>query len=277
MEPSSLKVGVFQDNLEKINWHYHDYYEISFITEGTGKRFVADTMDTFFPGDLVFVGPNIPHAWVVDKEQVSTNTRKLEMVYLQFPTEIVNSDFFKRPEFLNINRAISLSEKGIRITDNTLNKVSEIMLQLPYNNDFERFLLFLKIMNTIGSSTEFVPLCSDEYCVNRLNVKNKRIETIHEYLMKNHREQIQLKQIANLVYMTEGALCRYFKSQMGLTIFEYLNQIKIDFACKLLMNRQLNIVDIALDSGFNNLSYFNKQFKTLTKMTPLEYRKNLGS
>ncbi|MFZ4724127.1 MAG: helix-turn-helix domain-containing protein [Paludibacter sp.] len=271
-EDATISIGVFQDNLNKSTWHYHDKYEISFITEGTGKRIVADSIEEFQPGDLVFIGRNLPHVWLVDIEQFTTNQRKMEMVYLQFPMEVINSEMIKLPEFRNISIALSLSERGIRITGQTLNEVSEIMLQLPYLDSFERFLQFLKLMDIIGRSENIVQLASKEYVNKQFSYKNKRIAAIHEYLMRNYQKNIDLVQIASLVNMAEGSVCRFFKMQVGMTIFEYLNQIKIEFACKLLMNKNMSVMDVAFDSGFNNLSHFNKQFKKNTGLTPLEYK-----
>ena len=271
-ENASFSIGIFQDNLDKSSWHYHDYYEISFITEGTGKRIVADSIEDFQPGDLVFIGRNLPHTWIVDKDQLTPNKRMLEMVFLQFPAEALSSELLLLPEFKNVANALNLSERGIRIIDETLNNVSEIMLQLPYLNNFERFLQFFKLMDSIGQSTNLIPLATKEYINKRFSSKNKRIQSIHEYLMNNYRESVDLKQIASLVSMAEGSLCRFFKMHVGITIFEYLNQIKIEFACNLLMDNNLSILDVAIDSGFNNLSHFNKQFKVNTGVTPKEYR-----
>lgn len=276
-ENASFSIGIFQDNLDKSSWHYHDNYEISFITEGTGKRIVADSMEEFQPGDLVFIGRNLPHTWIVDKEQLTPNTRKLEMVFLQFSSEALSLELLALPEFKNVANALKLSERGIRITGQTLNEVSEIILQLPYLNNFERFLQFFKLMDIIGRSEKFIYLASKDYINKRFNSKDKRIQTIHEFLMKNYRKSVDLKQIASLVSMAEGSLCRFFKMHVGSTLFEYLNQIKVDLACKLLMDKDLSVLDVAIDSGFNNLSHFNKQFKLITGVTPLEYRKRFNS
>ncbi len=271
-ENASFSIGIFQDNLEKSTWHYHDYYEISFITEGFGKRIVADSIEEFQPGDLVIIGPNLPHVWIADKETLTPTNRSLEMVFLQLPPETLTPDLLALPELKHVNNALKQSERGIRITGDTLNHVSNIMLQLPYLDNFERFLQFFRLMDLIGQSNDLVPLASVNYKNLHFDTKNKRILTIHEYLMKNYRESIDLEQIASLVNMAEGSVCRFFKSIVGITIFEYLNKIKVDFACKLLMDKTLTVLDVALDSGFNNLSFFNKQFKKVTGVTPLEYR-----
>ncbi len=270
-ENESFSIGIFQDNFEECTWHYHDNYEISFITEGSGKRIVADSIEEFQPGDLVFIGRNIPHVWIADKDYDAPTQRKLEMVYLQFSDDALNTGLLALPEFQYVAKALILSERGIRIKDQTLNEVSDLMLQLPYLNSFDRMIVFLELMNIIGKSDSLVQLASNDYISKRFTTKNKRIETIHQYLMNNYREEIDLEKIADLVSMAEGSLCRFFKIQMGMTIFEYLNKIKVDLACKLLMDKKLSMSDVALDSGFNNISHFNKQFKRITNTSPLKY------
>ena len=275
LQQPSINVGVFQDNLESINWHYHNYFEISFITEGTGKRFVADSMDEFQPGDMVFVGPNIPHTWVVDKEQYTTGKRKLEMVYVQFSEASLGKEMLSLSEFSNTDKALQIATRGVRIVGNSLNEVSNLMLQMPYANHFERYILFLEILNMIGKSEEVVLLASKEYINTRFHTDNQRIQTIYKFLMEHYREEIDLERIASLVNLAPGSLCRFFKKQLGKTIFEYLNFIKVDFACKLLMNNELSVADVAYDSGFNNLSHFNKQFRQITGVSPLKYRQRM--
>jgi AraC-like DNA-binding protein len=272
-EDESFFIGIFQDNLEKSSWHYHNNYEISFITEGMGKRIVADSIEEFQPGDLVFIGPNLPHVWIAEKEQKFLSERTLEMVFLQFSANIFFFQMLALPEFKNVQKALELSERGIQIVGQTLNEVSEIMLQLPYLKGFDRMNNFFRMMDIIGKSSSNSNLASEEYMRKRFTPGNRRIALLHDYLMNHYREEIDLKKLADLVSMAEGSLCRFFKSNMGTSIFEYLNGIKVDFACKLLMDEELAIVDVCYDSGFNNLSHFNKQFRKNTGVTPSEYRK----
>ena len=272
-EDESFSIGVFQDNLEKSTWHYHNNYEISFITEGSGKRIVADSMEEFQPGDLVFIGGNIPHVWIAEKEQGVISERTLEMVFLQFSTNLLIPQMLALPEFKNVKKAIELADRGIQIVGQTLNEVSAIMLQLPYLDGFERMNQFLRMMDLIGRSASNISLASEEYMRKRFTTGNKRIGLLHDYLMHHYREEINLEKLASLVNMAEGSLCRFFKMNVGSSIFEYLNKIKVEFACKLLMNPDIGIFDVCLDSGFNNLSHFNKQFRKHMGVTPSEYRK----
>ncbi|WP_159519151.1 AraC family transcriptional regulator [Sunxiuqinia indica] len=271
-EYESFHIGIFQDNLDKSTWHYHNCFEISFITEGSGKRIVADSIVEFHPGDLIFIGGKLPHVWISDKQHTLSG-RTLEMVNLQFTHDVIPQKLLTLPEFKNVSKAVEYSEKGIQIVGQTLNEVSEIMLQLPYMTSFNRLIQFYKMMDIIGKSESNTLLASDDYLAKRFSTNNKRIAMIHEYLMNNFQEDVDLKKLASLVNMAEGSLCRYFKSQMKITLFEYLNQLKIDLACKLLMDENHGILEVSLDSGFNNLSHFNKQFKKITGLTPSAYRK----
>jgi AraC-like DNA-binding protein len=224
-------------------------------------------------GDLVFIGRNLPHVWIADKEMRTPGSRTLEMVFLQFSLNVLFPQLIALPEMSNVKRAVDMSERGIQIVGQTLNEVSEIMLQLPYLKSFERMLSFFKMLDIIGLSQTNIQLASKDFMKKRFVTGNKRIEVIHEYLMNNYREEVNLEKIASLANMAKGSLCRFFKMNMGITVFEYLNKLKIEFACKLLMDRDLSILEVCLDSGFNNLSHFNKQFKKITGFPPTEYRK----
>lgn len=270
----SFYIGIFQDHIDKSSWHYHQEFELSFITEGSGKRIVGDSIEEFHPGDLIFIGPHIPHVWFSEESYRRQHTgRTLESVYMLFNNEILPPGLTVLPEFENVRKAVNLSERGIRITGDTLNEVSRIMLQLPYMNHIKRLMFFYEIMDLIGQGGSYTFLASDDYVKSKFDTKNTRINRIHEFLMKNYQDDIDLREVADIVHMATASVCRFFKSATGLTIFEYLNKIKIDFSCQLLLNSDLNIANISYDCGFNNLSHFNKQFKKFMGKTPTQFRR----
>ncbi len=270
----SFFIGIFQDHIEQTAWHYHQEFELSFITEGSGKRIVGDSVESFHPGDLIFIGPRIPHVWISgEMARTQHSGRTLESVYLLFNQDILPQELISLPEFKDVKRAIKLSERGMLIQEDTLNQVSKIMLQLPYQDRMKRLMLFYEILHIIGNSQSFTLLASEAYVKSKFETSNTRVNNIHEFLMNNYREEINLEEIAELVHLAPASVCRFFKSATGQTIFNYLNKIKVDYACNLLMNTDLNIVDISYDCGFNNLSHFNKQFKQITGKTPSQYRK----
>lgn len=270
----SYYIGIFQDHIDQSRWHYHQEFELSFITEGSGKRIVGDSVEEFHPGDLIFIGPRIPHVWFSEQPALNQHSgRTLESVYLLFNQSILPDGITSLPEFGHVNLALKLSERGMRITGDTLNQVSRIMLQLPYISGIKRLMHFYEIMDFIGKSDSFQFLASESYVKSKFETASARVKGIHEYLMLNYREEINLEEIAEIVHMAPASACRFFKSNTGLTIFEYLNKIKIDYACKLLLNTDLNVVDISYDCGFNNLSHFNKQFRKFIGKTPTDFRR----
>jgi len=271
----SLRVGIYQDALSKSIWHFHDNYEISYITKGAGKRIVADSIVGFYPGDMVFIGRKLPHVWIADKDYSLGSGERLEMVYLQFTDDVLFPQMLSLTEFRHVKKALEMSERGIQIVGQTLNEVSEIMLQLPYLEKFDRMLHFFGLLNAIGKSNTNIPLASEEYINRRFLPANRRISAIHDYFLKNYHREISLGELAAELNMVAGSLCRFFKSKTGCTPFGYLNRIKTDFACKFLLDEDMSITEVALESGFNNLSHFNKQFRKNTGMTPTEYKRQL--
>jgi AraC-like DNA-binding protein len=270
----SFYIGIFQDHIDQSTWHYHQEFELSFITEGSGKRIVGDSVENFYPGDLIFIGPRIPHVWLSGSSSLKQHSgRTLESVYLLFNQSILPEGLTMLPEFDYVNRAIHYSERGLRITGETLNHVSRIMLQLPYLSNIKRLMYFYEIMDMIGRSESFSYLASADYVKTKFHPANKRVKSIHEYMMKNYHEEVTLQQIADLVHMAPASVSRFFKTATGLTLFEYLNKIKIDLARQLLLNTDLSVVDISYDCGFNNLSHFNKQFKKFNQVSPRQFRK----
>ncbi len=270
----SLTVGIFQDTIEKSIWHYHREYELTFVTEGSGKRIVGDSIKEFHPGDLILIGPQLPHVWVADKPIVEMPfERTLETVYVLFDHSILPESLLRLPELTMAGKAIKMAQRGLQIKGETLHRVSELMLQLPYLDDFTRLMYFYEILKNIGESEFLNILASEDYIKTKFTSNNDRLNKVHEYLMTHYQEEINLSAIASLVHLAPGSLCRFFKSNMGLPIFEYLNKIKVNYACKLLMDESLSITGICFDCGFNNLSHFNKQFKKHCGFTPREYRK----
>lgn len=270
----SFYIGIFQDHIDKSHWHYHLEFELSFITEGSGNRIVGDSIEEFHPGDLIFIGPRIPHVWLPEERHKRQHSgRTLESVYMLFNNDILPPELILLPELNHVRKAVSLSERGIRITGNTLNEVSRIMLQLPYMSSMKRLMFFYEIMDLIGKSDSFSFLASADYVKTKFETTNTRVNRIHEFLMKNYQNEIDLDEVADIVHMAPASVCRFFKSSTGLTVFEYLNKIKIDYSCQLLLNTDQNIVDISYDCGFNNLSHFNKQFRKFIGKTPTQFRR----
>lgn len=273
----SIETGVFQRAYEQREWVYNDNCELLFISEGTGQRIVGDTMKRFQPGDLVFLGSRLPNIWVSDPIKLDPGSdRQVESIYIRFDPELLAGPLYDLPEFEYVRSAFKRSERGCDILGDSRNKISELMMQVPYLEGFEQIVNLLNILNLIGKSDEVDYLTSVDYSKSNRFKVSQRVHKLHEYLIRHYQKPLDLDGLSSLVNMQTASLCRFYKKETGNTISEYLNQMRIDFASKMLMNRHLRIEEIAFECGFNTISFFNRQFKKYKKVSPSEYRKRFS-
>ncbi len=259
--------------------HCHNEYELIFITKGHGLEFIGDSVKEYIAGDLVLIGANVPHLHLCDSVTNKSIKEKSLCEILQFPYGIFPECIKDIQEYSSINYVLNNSLYGIKFTSRSLiEKVLKIMRTINKQQGINRIISLLNILDLLGKSKEISLISSLKYthpidC----QIINEPISKIYSYINSNFRKIITLIEIANYVKMTPASICRYFKNKTNKTIFEYLNEIRIEHACKLLMYSNLTISQIAYDAGFNNLSHFNKQFKAITKQTPTMYRENISS
>ena len=255
--------------------HCHNEYELIFITKGHGLEFIGDSVKEYIAGDLILIGANVPHLHLCDSVTDKSIKEKSCCEILQFPYNIFPKYIEDIQEYSSIYHVLSNSVYGIKFTSrNLIEKVLKAMKTINKQHGINRIISLFNILDLLGKSKEISLISSLKYTVPiNYQTKNEPISKIYRYINSNFRKNITLIEIANYVKMSPASICRYFKNK---TIFEYLNEIRIEHACKLLMYSNLAISQIAYDVGFNNLSHFNKQFKVITKQTPTMYRENIN-
>lgn len=274
MDSTSIQVGVFQQSFDQRDWQYNDYFELVMISEGTGQLIVGDQVGRFQPGDLVFLGRNLPHVWISDAVTIDPGSdRCVESIFVRFKLPFVELSMMGLPEFAFIRRAIDQSVRGCEILGAARNTISSLMMQVPYLDNFDQVINLLSILNRIGKSDEIRFLSSEHYPHASQLASVKRVRLVQEYLMKNLQYPVNLIELARLVNMQHAALCRLFRKETGNTITGFQNHLKMELATKMLMNDNLKVEEVAFECGYNTISYFNRQFKKHTALTPLEYRK----
>lgn len=258
--------------------HIHPEYELILIEEGAGLTFVGDSVRKMAPGDFMLIGKNLPHLWLSADEYYEKNTTLMSRsVYSQFNTDIFPSEYTKIPEFDSIRLLLSKSQKGLLFTGEAQLKVQEHFRKLPSYDNFDKLVELYKILYELSKDCDYTLLASTQYRGNQAMDENDVvIKRAYNYMNKNYQENISLEDIARHVGMNASALCRYYKKNTGKTLFCYLSELRISYAVKLLMNRSMTISQIAYDCGYNNLSHFNRQFKSITGKTPSEYCKLLS-
>lgn len=267
---NSFTIRQFIDCNQKPFWHFHPEYEIVYISKGRGKRHIGDHISYYEDGDLIFLGPNLPH-FAFTEELFEEHVE----VVVQMKADFLGRDFFERPELQAIRQAFERSEQGLIFHGETKKRVGERLQKMVEMNNFDRLLELLSVLQDLATSKEYNILNVSSYALEVSSQDHDRMETVYSYVQENFQNEVSLDQVAKRVSMTVPAFCRYFKKLTRKTFTEFVNEIRIAHACRLLGDEHLSISEVSFESGFNNLSHFNKQFKNITGASPREYRKSL--
>ncbi|GAB3997233.1 AraC family transcriptional regulator [Spirosoma daeguense] len=257
------------------NWHFHPHYQLFLVEEGTGMRFIGDSIKPFGPGDLVFLGPNLPHLWRSDQPYFDKlSGLKTKGIVIYFAEDFLGSDFFHKPEMRLIRQLLDQSRQGLEWTGKTRNQVEAALRQMAQQTiDFDRVISLLSLFSTLSHAPDYRILTSAGYTNTVKPSETDRMQLVHDYVLEHFPDDLSLDTVADLAGMTPPAFCRYFKARANKTFSEFVSEVRIGHACKLLMRGKLNITQISFESGFRTLSNFNRQFKDITGQTPSNYVK----
>lgn len=257
-------------------WHYHPEYELVLVTKSKGRRMVGDHIGYFEEGDLVFMGPLLPHVWVNDEEFINgTSGYAADAIVIHFQENFLGENFLEIPEMDAFKNFLKLSKQGMVINGMAKEKVAKLMSKMTSMNGLQRLATLFSIFDILSSSNEYALLASAGFTQAEANNLPGPFARITEHIMRNFDREIPLQEIASVANMAITTFCNFFKSHYRVTFVEYLNSVRIGLACKLLSDKKRNIVEVAYEVGFNNLGNFNRQFKKIKNMTPREYRKKL--
>jgi len=273
-KPQDLSFGCHIRDEEKFDfqWHYHPEYELTLILSGSGKRYVGDNIFAYSQGDLVLIGPSLPHSW----KSVSTDTGKSarnKAVVVQFSKDFMGRDFFDHPEMADIKHLLKDSRWGTKFIFNKPADLHNKIVAIASLSGFQRLLKFLEVLDLLSKCQKRQTLSTPFFAEPQSQVEQKRIEKIFNYIHNNYTGNISLAQIASSVHMSPSNFSQYFKKIAGRSFITYLNDIKISKACELLANTGKTVTEICYDCGFNNLSNFNRQFLKRKGASPRQYRK----
>jgi len=284
MRPQLLKVSkeplysfsVRQDLVPYINnrWHYHAEVELIHFKKGEGTQFIGDSIKQFKTGDVVLVGSNLPHYWRFDDAYFEEDAMVAADVRVaHFCEDFWGSQFLQLPENVHIRGLLDKAKRGLQITGRTRQKTAEILEALLHTTDNHRIILLMEALNVIASCKQLETLSSIGFKYDLVEDEKDRINAIYEYSLRNFKRPIQLEEIAGIANISPSSFCRYFKSRTRKTYSQFLIEIRVGHACKLLIENNLSIKQLCYESGFNNFSSFHKYFKLITSKSPLTYQK----
>ena len=255
------------------NWHFHPHYQLFLVEKGTGTRFIGDSIKPFGPGDLVFLGPNLPHLWRSDQGYFAKpSSLTTEGIVVYFSTDFLGTDFFGKQEMGPLRQLLNHARQGLEWTGPTRQRVAAALRHLASQPaTFDRILSLLTLLNDLSHAVDYQHLTSPGYTNTVKPTETDRMQLVHDYVLVHFPNDISLDTVADLAGMTSPAFCRYFKARANKTFSEFVSEVRIGHACKLLMNGKLTITQISFESGFRTLSNFNRQFKDITGQTPSVY------
>lgn len=255
-------------------WHSHEEYQLNVILKGRGTRYIGDHMKPFKEGDLVLTGPNLPHVWRSDNAYFDPeNGLDTHDIVIYFPESFLGKDALEKEEFEEIGKLLTKADRGLEITGRTNRTVTKMMKDLVHRKGGASIIGLLEILEVLARSTEMEPITHIDYKSNYTANEKDKISEILEYVLKNFKEKITLQDVASLANMSESAFSRYFKARVNKSFSDFLGDVRISNARRLLHDEDLNISQICYESGFPTLSNFNKQFKDRIGKTPLNYKK----
>lgn len=283
MKPKLLKVSTDAETSFSVRhetmpsnhnkWHYHQEVELVYFKKGYGTQFIGDNISRFMSGDLVLVGANLPHYWRFDDHYVDPyGNTPADITVVHFSENFWGDRFLQLAENKVIKTMLEKARKGLVIIDQHQAGVAALMEQLVVSEGSARIMLLLKTLMAITNCKQVKALSSIGFKHDYKEEENERIAAIYEYSLANFRKRIQLDEIAEIAHICPNSFCRYFKMRTKKTYSQFLIEIKVGNACKLLIENKLSIKQLCLESGFNSFSSFHKYFKKITGKSPAMYK-----
>jgi AraC-like DNA-binding protein len=284
MKPQLFKVAtgpaqsfsVRQDFVPFMNnkLHYHPEVELIHFKRGCGTQFIGDSIKQFGYDDVILVGAHLPHYWRFDEIYLKPETTVTADVRVaHFCENFWGDHFLDLPENRNIKTVLEKARRGIRVNGKTRQEVAGLMERMLNTDGAERIILLMEALLLISECSQVDVLSSIGFGHCPMGSDNDRINAVYEYSLANFKNRIMLEEIANVAQVSPNSFCRFFKSRTRKTYSQFLIEIKVGNACKLLITNKLTIKQICYESGFHNFASFHKYFKIITGKSPLIYQR----
>lgn len=285
MKPTLLKV--FKDDADSFSarhvakpdvnnhWHYHIELELVHFKSGHGTQFIGDNISSFNSGDIVLVGSNLPHYWQFDEVYFQTESASVvDVSVVHFNANFWGETFINLPENKALREVIERSNRGLQLS-NPSTSLGDRVEKIVSLQGSRKIISLIEILLDIKEAPQTKILASMGFHHNFNENEKDRINAIYNYTIANFRKSISLQKIAEVAAMSPNSFCKYFKSKSNKTYTEFVNEIRIGQACKLLIDSNYNIKEVCYLSGFNNFSSFHKFFKMMKGKSPLAYQKDV--
>lgn len=257
-------------NKNHIFWHYHPELELVYVNGGSGKRQIGSHVSYYRNGDLILVGSNLPHCGFTD----GLTTNESETV-IQLKPDFLGATFFDIPEMRNVKSMLQSAGMGMVFHGHDKRYIGSKIEELKDLKHYDRLLGLLEILKLLQEAENYTILNAQGFILETGLEDHNRINIVFNFVKEEFTRSIALEEVADMVSMTVPSFCRYFKKITGKTFVHFVNEYRLVHAAKLLHEKQISILDVCFESGFNNFSHFNKQFRKFTGKAPSTYRNEL--
>lgn len=258
-------------------WHYHPEFQLTLMVQSHGKRLVGDGVADYEPGDLVLLGPNVPHTWRSDPKDSSSHHCH-HAVDIQFRENFLVEHLTSFTEMRPLVALLERSSQGLAFGHtNAGRSAAKQMIEFPTLPPSRRFVGILNILLDLAMEPDARALSTSRSSQSFRIEDRKRIDAICSYLKDHFEQRIDFGTLASLVHMDQASVCRFFKRTTGKTMTEYVNELRVAEASKMLTETDLNVLDIGFSVGFGNYSNFNRQFKRIRGIPPRKLRREFVS
>lgn len=250
--------------------HYHQELELHYIIKGTGKRQIGDNIDSFSAGEIILIGENLPHQWKFDEN--NANDAASDSIVLHFGANCLGSFFLSLPEAHLLGELMERAKRGMIFYGETNKRLAELMHSSVSSFGMERIVILLSILSTLSETREYNEITANLNFTLQMDVSSTKHGRITDFITKNYKKDIGLEDVAAVGNMSVTSFCRYFKLATNKTFNEFLHEIRIGHACRMIIENRFPIDVICFECGFKNIANFYRRFKVVTGMTPREYK-----
>jgi AraC-like DNA-binding protein len=254
-------------------WHAHSEYQLFVVLEGTGTRFVGDSIKPFKPGELVFTGPHLPHLWRSDENYFAKDSSLVtEGIVIYFNEHFLGNHIVDKEEMGAIRKLFTRANHGLEFYGADGEKITDMMRRLVDMKGVQSVIMLLDILDCMAASSNYAYISSKPSSGEVNKQESSRLNKVYEYVFKNFRRDISVVEVAAMLHMTPTSFSRYFASKNNRPFSKFVSEVRIKQACTLLTESEDPVAQICYECGFNTLSNFNRQFKEFMGKTPLEYK-----
>ncbi|MCL7762961.1 AraC family transcriptional regulator [Polaribacter sp. Z014] len=275
--PVNKKLDIYTRDVPCLDaaWHYHKEFELLYISQSNGIRFVGDSVAPFFAGDLVLVGSYLPHLWRNDPSYYEEeSTQQVKTIVSKFTDDFLGNDILQMPDFYNVKKILEECKFGLSFGENVSKFLHNDIMSLPSLSSTEKHIKILSILHKLSlvDKKDKTVLSSSDMRQTTTTESSERIDTVLKFISDNYASSITLDDISNVACMTTNSFCRFFKKMTNKSFTQFLNEIRIRNASRILVQENLPVSEICYIVGFNSITNFNKQFKQIMGATPKKFR-----